>query len=106
MKNPAIAIALMKNVAGKTLVAQTKQSLRQAELSREEEYQDRKAQIKKLMDLARLPMKAEEGCTSRAERLGKQLARQGGEEFEEACRLLKFANYSDKDWATAIDCFA
>jgi hypothetical protein len=51
-------------------------------------------------------MKAKPGCTSRAERLAKEFARSGGEEYENALLVLKYANYSDADWATALDCFA
>ena len=106
MSNHALAVALLKNAEGKTLVAQSRQSIRQAILTREEEYQERKMQIKALLDLARIPMKADEGCTSKAERLGKSLARLGGEDFEEGVRVLKFARCSKKEWETALFCFA
>ena len=105
--NNSIAVALMKNEEGRFLVAQTKQSFRQAAaLSREEEYEDRKAQLKELIQINRIPTKAPDGCTSRAERLAKQFARAGGEEFENALLVLRFARVSKQDWKTALDCFA
>lgn len=97
-KNNALAVALMSNATGKVLVAQAKTFL--------EDYPKRKAQLQKLMERADIPCRAKPGCTSKAERLGKALAFQGGAAYDEAVKLLTFAEFSAKSWGKAMDMFA
>ena len=61
--------------------------------------------IHELLNLAHISTWAPAGYTSRAERVAKELAYIGGEDYDEGCRVLKFAGNSRQDWQDALDCF-
>lgn len=104
--NNAIGIALMNDSKGRILVAQSREQIKKANMNCEEEYFFRKQQIKNLIEINRIPTKVPEGYTSRAERIAKQTARAGGEEFENALHLLRYARVSKQDWQNVLSVFA
>ena len=58
-----------------------------------------------LIEQARIPTQAAPGCTSRAERVAKELAFLGGEDYQEALSVLRYARVSKTDWEIALACF-
>jgi len=108
--NPAIRDALLSlkaqgNAKAATLVVSARSSKQLAEEKAAAEYAERVVELKRLIDLARIPTKAQPGCTSRAERVAKELARLGGEDYQEALSVLRYARVSKADWETALLCF-
>ena len=105
--NHAFADALLSlkangNAKAKTLVV----SIRESRVAELEARSDRFNELKRLCDLARIPgMHAPAGYTSRTERVVRELAYLGGEDYEEGLRVLKFARNSKQDWETALNCF-
>jgi len=93
-----LALKAKGNEKAKSLLAEAKASV--------QERTDRFVELRRLCDLARIPgMHAPAGYTSRAERVARELAYLGGEEYQEGLSVLKFARNSKQDWANALACF-
>ena len=95
----SLALALMGDSRGRVLVSEARQSIRQSEETVKNERRERIEQLKKLVYDARIP-NLEAGF-----RHAREYGYMGGEEFDEACRVLKYARVSKQDWETALFCF-
>jgi hypothetical protein len=108
--NHAIRDALLTlkangNVKAHNLVISVKASKKLAAIKAKDAYNERLSELKMLIDYARIPSKAEPGCTSRAERECKKLAYLGGEDYQEALSVLRYARVSKEYWEEALFCF-
>jgi hypothetical protein len=98
VRDALLALQARGNAKAQTLVVEAKASVT--------ERTERFAELRRLCDLARIPgMIAPAGYTSRAERVARELAYLGGEEYQEGLSVLKFARNSRADWANALACF-
>jgi len=97
-----LALKAQGNAKAKTLVVSIHASKKAAIEARATRF----AELRSLCNLARIPgMKAPAGYTSRTERVVRELAYLGGEDYAEGIRVLKFARNSREDWQTALACF-
>jgi hypothetical protein len=98
VRDALLALKARGNEKAKCLLVEAKASV--------DAHAERFAELRRLCDLARIPgMKAPAGYTSRAERVCRELAYLGGEEYQEGLSVLKFARNSKADWANALACF-
>ena len=95
----SIAYALLNDEKGRILVAQSKNIIRKTEEEKKIEQKQRIEQLKKLVYDTRIP-NLEAGF-----RHAREYGYMGGEDFEEACAVLKHARVSREDWETALACF-
>ena len=98
VRDAFLALRAKGNGKAKSLIAEAKASV--------ENRAERFNELRRLCDLARIPgMKAPAGYTSRAERVCRELAYLGGDEYAEGLAVLKFARNSREDWQAALACF-
>ena len=97
VRDALMALQAKGSDKAKSLIVEAKASVEK----RTERFQE----LMGLLKLARIPVWAPVGYTSRAERVAKEMAYLGGEDFEEGCAVLKFAGNSRTDWQNALLCF-
>ena len=97
VRDALLALQAKGSDKAKSLIIEAKASV--------EERTVRFQELMGLLKVARIQTWAPAGYTSRAERVARELAYLGGEEYAEGVRVLKFAGNSRADWQNAVACF-
>ena len=105
IRDAFLSLSSKGNEKAYTLLVTAKSSKQIAAEKAKADYADRVMELKGLIELARIPTQAAPGCTSRAERVAKELSFLGGEDYQEALSVLRYARVSKTDWETALACF-